>query len=584
MNKMGNLLSLLDDPIPPEKIPEYPKFDLLIAKGGEKTFDIPDECKFADGKQVIPYEREAVKGEVLRNVSMEYRIDNTKNMFFRGERLRECANNPRARELEMAYCASSILYFFNVYGWTFSPKQGTVPFITYPFQDDILTWWLWLVKLELSGLVEKSRKLGLSWLSQGIIAYLGIFNPDFISYEFSMTENEVDNRRGDSLFGKLRIFLTGLPEWMRRGWVEFGKDSNGETTDKKMDILFPENKSAVSGKLSGGQGGRSGRSNLNVYDEMAHIEQDEELLDASTSMTDTEIYISTVKGMANAFARIAHEPGTFKKSPHYTEHPLKDDKWAILERSNTKYTVEKWAQEMDISYETSTSGRVYQMFKSRANKGEWSHVQETSFVDYDPNYDVYVGLDFGLSDPNSVVYMQKKPMPTEFQNILGDCLVIFDEDENRDQFDDKLAKMLLDKSYIYTLLVGDMRTGERRNSDGTTLIQNVGKYGLNIVGRYNSADAPIKAVKKRLEFPGAFVINKQRCPKMVTAMQNWAFDRINKATGLPESGAKPDHSAYSHLNKALAYLIDYMEGGTIEKRRHKKSKNWNFNPINKAML
>jgi hypothetical protein len=180
--------------------------------------------------------------------------------------------------------------------------------------------------------------------------------------------------------------------------------------------------------------------------------------------------------------------------------------------------------------------------------------------------------------------MQRKPMIPGFQNILGDCLVIFDEDENRDQFDDKLAEMLLDKGYEYKLLVGDMRTGERRNSDGTTLIQNVGKYGLNITGRYNSADAPIKAVKKRLEFPGAFVINRHNCPGVVTAMQNWAFNRINKETGLPESGATPDHSSYSHYNKALAYLIDFLEGGEIEKRRHKKPKRWYFNPINKAML
>ena len=584
MSEMGNLLSLLDDPIPPENIPEYPKYELLISKGGEKTFDIPDHCKFADGSRVIPFERIADKGEILRNVNMEYRIDSNLNMFFRGEKLRECADNKRARELEMSYCSSNILYFVNVYGWTYAPKVGPVPFITYPFQDDIFTWFLWLIKIELSGLVEKSRKLGLSWMSQALIAYLVVFYKDFICYQLSMTEEEVDNWLEDSLFGKLRLFLLGIPEWMRGGWSEKGTDVKGMIIDKKMKIVLPDKKSVVSGKLSGGQGGRSGRSNVNVYDEFAHVEQDEEVLDASTSMCDTEIYISTVKGMGNAFARIAHDQGTFKKSPHYTDHPLKDEKWAILERSNTKYTEEKWAQEMDICYETSTSGRVYQNFRTSRNPDEWSHVQFGEYVEYDPCYDVLVGLDFGLSDPNSVVYLQRKPAPPPFTSRLGDCLVVIDEDENRDQFDHKLAEMLLEKGYSYKLIVGDMRTGERRNSDGTTLIQNVGLHGLNIVGRYNSAAAPIKSVKKRLEFAGAFCINGGKCPKTVRAMQNWAFDRIDKASGLPMSGSNPDHSKFSHLNKGLAYLIDYMEGGIIEKRKRKPMKSWNFNPIKKAML
>jgi hypothetical protein len=586
----GNLRTLLDNPkFTLDKIPDYPKFEYLYAKGGEKTFDIADDIVFGDHRQIIPFEREAEPGEILRDVDLRYRVDVSDNLLYRGKIRDDSENNQIYQEILMDYCSSDILFFINVFCWTFAPGKPPLPFILYDFQEDILTWFLWLIKWRLSGAVEKSRDLGLSWLAIALFAYVLCFCDNAVAYLFSMTEAEVDSKNEDSLFGKLRMLLENLPPWMTGNWVRGGYDDAKERIDKLLEIRFPSTNSRISGKLTGGQGGRSGRALVSVYDEQAFIENAGEVLAASAGLSPTDIYVSTVNGMGNAFAEITHREGTLKKSPHWSQHPLKNDKWAILERSKPKYTEERWNQEHEIDYQGSTSGRVYPTFisakrKRLTSKETWCHMQEDWFFDYDPDYDVYVGLDFGISDPNSVIYMQRKPVPPEFSHKTpySDIYIIFDEDENRDQTDDELALMLNNKGYKFIDLVGDLRSANRRNSDGKTLAMNLRKHGLHIVGKRNTEDAPIKTVRRRLSYPASIAFYRHGCPKLIESVQNWAFP-TDKNTGLPLAGSSPKHDKYSHLNKALAYLIDWMDmGKEVERIKKKKPlKKWGFNEFRK---
>lgn len=581
-----NIRTLRKEPIfTPDKIPTYPKFDYLIAKGGETTYDIDDDLKFADPRPVIPFEREALPGEILRDVDLRYRINNTENLLYRGQIRSDAEKNERYQQLLMDYCADDILFFINVFGWTFRPMEPPIPFILYDFQEDIVTWFLWLIKWKLSGLVEKSRELGLSWLAIALAAYVIIFIDNAVGYFFSMTEDEVDNKNEDSLFGKLRLFLESLPEWMRGGWNKSGYDQNKERIDKLLEIKIPERNSRMTGKLTGGQAGRSGRSLFSLYDEFPFIENDRAVLSASASLSPTKIYVGTVNGMGNAFAEIAHAPGTLKKSPHWSQHPLKNNKWAILERSKPEYTEEIWNQEHEIDYQGSTKGRVYPKFISRVSKAEsdrWCHVQDDWYYEYDPDFDVDVGLDFGISDPNSVVYLQKKEVPVHFQDKtpFKEIYIIFDEDENRDQTDDELAVMLNGKGYKYGTIVGDLRSGNRRNSDGKTMIMNLRKHGLHVVGKLNTEEAPIKLVNRRLSYPASIAFSRKGVPYTIEAMQNWAFP-TDKNTNLPKHDVSPLHNKYSHKMKALAYVIDYLDKGKEVERitRGRRNVNWNFNPF-----
>jgi hypothetical protein len=591
---LGNVRTLLKDPIPFENIPIYPKFEIMVAKGGEITFDIDPTIKFADGNSVIPFERPAEKGEWLRDQSMMFVADTRANRLYRGEVLQRCLAKPHNIQLEMKRCASDINYFANVYCWTFIPGRLPVPFVLYDFQEDLLTWVLWLNKMHLTGILDKSRKMGLSWLTQVITAYLVLFFDNQIVYHLSITITEVDNRTPDSLMGKFRMLLNELPEWMRGGWKEFGKSEEGEAIDKLMEIKIPRTGSRVEGQLTGGQAARGGRSNMNVYDEFPFVENARETLNSATSVVDSKLFLGTVNGMNNEFARMRWKPGALVKSYHWSVHPLKDEKWSILERSDPIFDVERWAQEYDMQYETSTSGRVYPRFVSKLREknsetydNKWVHVIDEKhphydYFQYDPNYDVHVGLDFGLSDPNAAIFLQIKPQLPNWPNPFGNIMIIFGEHLEYGETDDELADMLVSMGYPYGIIVGDERSLNRSNSDGGSYRKNIKKRsGIHVYGRRNSAMSPIKVVRHRIATPGALAILKNSAPKVVESIQNWSF-RIDKDTGKPLTGQDPRHnqSFYSHFNKGFAYFCDYYEGGNITAKKTKVVKlDWNTNPL-----
>jgi len=244
MNKItGNLLSIEDTPVfRPDQIPEVPKASYMYAKGGEKTFELDPSCKFADGKPVIIIEKEALPGEILRDVNFRYRLDVTENLAYRMNVRYLADSNEEYRANQMALCRSSILYFCNVYCWTFIPGQEAVPFVLYDFQEDVLTWMVWLAKMEIPGLCEKSRCQGLSWLTRVISGWMILFYKNKIAYDLSLGKTEVDDRTMDSLFGKMRFMFNHLPDWMRGGWEEKGED-----VDNIMRLRTPTQRGCLKG-------------------------------------------------------------------------------------------------------------------------------------------------------------------------------------------------------------------------------------------------------------------------------------------------------------------------------------------------
>ena len=97
--------------------------------------------------------------------------------------------------------------------------------------------------------------------------------------------------------------------------------------------------------------------------------------------------------------------------------------------------------------------------------------------------------------------------------------------------------------------------------------------------------APIKCVRTRIARNGALAVDGEACPLTVEAIQNWSF-RVDRNSGKPLSNQDPQHnqSFYSHMNKALAYAIDYLEGGPVKNRYKPKKINWNTNNIRRTAI
>jgi hypothetical protein len=590
--KQGNIITLDDDPVyTADQIPKVPKAKFMYAEGGEKTYDLDPSCKFADGKQVLPIEREAVKGEILRDVDLKYRIDVSENIAYRMQVKVNAEKSESYKKLQIDLCRSSILYFINVYCWTFAPGEEAIPFICYDFQEDLATWMLWLYKIKLPGLVEKSRKQGLSWLMRFVHGYMLLFYRNISNYSLSLGEKQVDSRTEKSLLGKQRYFMNRLPVWMRRGWVEKAPD-----VDKLMFMHFPENNSSLEGLLTGSEAGRSGRGNLADYDEFAHVKAAQEVLEAGSSLVSCAIYISTVRGRNNPFADMAHNPATIKKTIHWTKNPILNREWAIKERSKPEYIVqETWDQEMDIKYESSTPGRVfYRMVSSLTEEeklaGKWCHIAEGKEFEYDPAYPVCLGMDFGLSDPNTVVFGQIKPCLPQFQNKYGKMLVIFGEHSETNEplidvpgtNEKGLCTKLLEKGYRYETIVGDLFTADKReNLTKKQYKKTIREKGLWLEGKRNSIENTLITLNGLLETPGALAINK-KCVQLIIAMQNWPFPTDSQ--GIPIPNSKPiARSPHSHYCKAILYLCDFIYG-VSSKKGTRKAFEWSTRILQKLSM
>lgn len=573
--------SLSENPIPIDKIPEYPTYKLKTSTGKEWTYDLVEEANgFLSVKR-----RRSEEGEILRQSDLRYIADWNDNLLYRANIIRNAKDNPAYQQLQIEFCRSNILYFANTFCWTFDTRldNATVPMTTYPFQDDMLTWSLKLIRDKETGLIEKSRDMGATWMMELVAVYMTIFFSGNTDYQMSLREEDVDDRTDDSLLGKYRFIVRNLPEWMRGGWKEKSAD------DTKMTIKIPQTGSKIKGQLTMGTSGRGGRATRAFNDEFAFVEDADKVMKSLGALSPSGLYLSTPNGMGNEFYHMAQRPGVLKKTLHWSLHPMKNPEWARKERSRVIYNDERWSQEHEICYETSTQGRVYSEFVSfTASDNDWCHIQTDPFYEYDPNYDVYVGLDFGMADPTSAVFAQIKPAPPHFFNYTRKTLVFIDEYEEAnkvvDEWADVFKKRQLEKKYQYNDFVGDFRSGNQRDSTGKTWIYYLGQHGIDVKGKYNTEQAPIMEVKKLLRTPGAFAINPHKCPNLVKAFQNWAYP-VDRLTRLVKTGSKPNHDNWSHSMKATCYLVDYlMDKEKTQERKKLARPDWNYKVINRVGL
>ena len=598
----GNLLTLWPDALPPEAVPEYPTYELRTAVGGEITWEIDTSNKIG----VLTRSRQAEPGELLRDADLRYELDWSENLLWRSRVMAQAEREPAFRELQWLFCKSSVLYYINTFCWTYDPRRvlsgldPSVPFVTFPFQDDLLTWAVWLLHNRESGVIEKSREMGATWCFMSLASWLGNFYPGSVIYPSSLREEDVDNRTEDSLFGKYRFLQRNLPEWLRSGWVE-----GAQQYDRQMLIELPDTGSVLHGQKTASTAGVGGRATCLIPDEFARVEDAKAVLAAFASLSQTAFFISTPQGMGNEFARMAHDPRAKKKTLHWTLHPQKNREWYGKECAKVQNTPEIIAQEHEIQYETSTLGRVFPQFRSfpdRENPRLWVHIQEGPLVEFDPHYNVVTGMDFGMADPTSVVYAQLKPAPVEYHPWTRETMVFFDETEAANLTVFEWRYLLNHKGYRYDLHIGDMRTGQQRDARGRSWMKwlagpmelpeysealgtsiEISEKPIVVKGKYNSEIEPVQRVRELLRTPGAIAFSRHGVPGLIIGMQNWAVT-VDRETRKPIYNAKPEHDQWSHRCKALCYLIDYMYGQVVFKKRVESDPDWKFRTSKLARL
>lgn len=268
-----------------------------------------------------------------------------------------------------AHYAANPVEFISDWGSTFDPRlaerglRTVIPFVLFPKQEEFIDWMHDRWQQREDGLVEKSRDMGVSWLTVAFGAWMMIFRTGTVFGMGSRKEEYVD-KIGDpkSLFWKLREFINLLPqEFQPPGW-------DPKLHAPFMKIHNPHNGSFITGE-AGDNIGRGNRTSIYVVDEHAFLEHPDQADAALSQTTNCRIYVSTPNGVGNSFHRKAHDGKTKKFIFDWRDDPRKDDAW--YEEQKQKLDPIVLAQEVDRSYTASVSNAFIpgEVAQAAARKG-----------------------------------------------------------------------------------------------------------------------------------------------------------------------------------------------------------------------
>lgn len=269
-------------------------------------------------------------------------------------------------DAEKARCANGLdglLYWFDTWAYTFDPRllskkdaEGRalspfVRFVLFPKQRDAVIWAYERIMGAEEGLWEKSRDTGATYVMAGVLLWFWLYLPGFKGTFGSRVEDLVDKKDNpDAIFAKLRIMLYRLPpQLMPAGF-------NPANHDNYMRLVNPENEAVISGE-GGKNMGRGGRSTVYVLDEAAFVENAEAIEAALSGNTDCVLWVSSVNGMGNLFARKRHsilKPHQIFRM-HWRDDPRKTEEWAAAKEASFTNPA-TWASEYDIDYTASVEG------------------------------------------------------------------------------------------------------------------------------------------------------------------------------------------------------------------------------------
>lgn len=245
----------------------------------------------------------------------------------------------------------------------FTDVPTKMPFIMFTRQREFVEFLYLCVQNETSGLVEKARDMGATWVCCAFSVWLFLFH-DGAAVGWGSRKEQLVDRIGDmsSIFEKIRAILNNLPR-------EFLPDTFSSDDMTYMKCLNRDNGASITGE-SGDNIGRGGRTLIYFKDESAHYERPEKIEAALADNTRVQIDISSVNGTGNVFHRKREAGVEFDGSivkgktnvfvMDWRDHPHKTQEWYDQRRATAEESglLHLFAQEVDRNYAASIEGVI----------------------------------------------------------------------------------------------------------------------------------------------------------------------------------------------------------------------------------
>jgi hypothetical protein len=468
-------------------------------------------------------------------------------------------DKPHYRELIRERCKEDKIFFINLFGYTFDPRDNVkvhdIPFMMdgrFRYQIDGIHWFDELVDNQTDGVMDKTRDMGATWIFVAWLCHKWLFEDGFQALIGSRKEDLVDNWTLDSHFGKIAYFLEKLPRWM------LPKGYNPGVHRMKLKVVNPENGNVIIGESANANFSRQGRYTVIIFDEAAFWEDLASSFRAASQSSPTRILISTPGGPPeqNDFAAERFSGRHSVLTLHYSLDPTKDENWARTQRA--RMTAEDAAQEIDINYHRSGRGLVYPSFVNVA-RGEYP---------YEKGYSLFVTWDFGVGDETAIVWIARN-------NVSGGLRFI-DCYSNKDKAIDFYVPFINgfkadDNNYDYTELdwqiindhahlpkathYGDPDVYKRSMSHATSAYQILVEHGIVVMTNTKDNDFADRKRKTEMGIKRIEGINWPNCADAYTAVANARFPQRKPSSQSTSEITKPIHDNTAHFRTAVEYFF-----------------------------
>jgi len=294
----------------------------------------------------------------------KYPKDYEANVTYRLKLMMKLQKNPKMQMIVNDLCKEDILFWVNTFCATYNPRKtpSTVPFITYEYEDKLILDIADSIKNQKDLLIDKSRDMGVTWCVLLVFTWFWQFHGE--GYDFlcgSRKEQYIDGIGNmDTLMEKIRFLIRNQLKWMRPSGFDWKRDSN------YMKIVNPESKATITGEATNANFSSSGRRRAIFFDEFAFWETDAEAWRASADSTNCRLVVSTPCGFNNQFAKLRHSGSISVRSLHWRLHPEKDQAWYENECKRRNNDSVEIAQELDINYEGSEDGVLFEFSELKA--------------------------------------------------------------------------------------------------------------------------------------------------------------------------------------------------------------------------
>ena len=482
--------------------------------------------------------------------------------------LEKAKDNPKLQALENELCTRDILYWFRNYVYTdknsnlYWPEMPNIlPFVPYPFQEEMISEiWKSIIMWE-PVFLEKSRQMWASWVIMSLFVYGWCFhNHKYLV--LSQKQDDVDKLWDmKSLFEKARFIIRSLPSRILPKW--FNREMWSEH-NKYMNISRPDWTWSITWESANPNASRWWTYNAIFADEFAFMSNASTINKAMISASPCRIYTSTPNWKGNEHYRMRElsipkideywqtiKPAIKWLRYHWSDHPL-----YTQERYNKKTAwmdKETIAQELEIDYDTAVIGRVYSEFPKKS-----------VILEYQEDKPLYIAIDNShwWVDPHAVIviqpdwvywncldYIEFRSTPEDIASYLS-CQPRMQLSDNQIKFLERYKQY----NWRKAIFVSDPydTTVAMWNS---TILDDYMKVGINLMIP-EERDKQEQILKTRSNLYR--IRYNDNCLDLASAILNARYPERKEDSNSTKPFTKPVHNWTSHGRTALEYFVTYM--------------------------